>query len=308
LDWRVFWLKATLKHFMPLKPQLRALKRRFRPYQTIPSIDRGLFASGIRILLSLDRQAIPVRDATVVELGSGWNPVIPLLFVLCGARRVIMTDIERLMDGNLLQASLTQVLSAQEEITIRLGASAGSFDRINEGLTVLKRGEGFEAALDALGMTYMVPFGAASVPPGSIDISFSRATLEHIPPHELRMFFALFLQISRPGGVTIHETDHSDHRSHYDKSLSPVDFLRYSPAMWRIIDLRGRHNRLRCSELKAIIEDAGWQVIGVETETSEAAERAMQTLPVADAYKGYAVADLAVQSSIITGRKPGLPG
>lgn len=309
MDWRLFWLKATLKHFIPFKPQLRALKRRFRPYRTDPVMDHGLLASGLHLLQVLERHGVPCRDAAVLELGSGWNPVIPLLFVLAGARRVVMTDIERLMDGALLRAALRSVLSSREEIAAGLNVASDRLeaDRLGRALAALDGGARFEAALEALGMAYLVPFDPAAVPAGSVDISLSRATLEHIPLADLRAIFRQFRRLARPGGVTIHETDHSDHRSHYDPSVSPVDFLRYSPAAWRLIDLRRRHNRLRCSELAALIEQAGWRILAVETETTEAAARAIRALRLAAVYRTFALEDLAVQSSVILARNPAPP-
>src|SRR5438270_7929774 len=89
---------AVGRGMLPFQPALRQLKRRFFPYEDDPSNSDYCIIQGMEQLAALRESGLPVRDTEILEFGSGWLPLIPLLFHLAGARRLALTDVTKLMD------------------------------------------------------------------------------------------------------------------------------------------------------------------------------------------------------------------
>jgi hypothetical protein len=88
--WQIKWAKNAAFGWLPGSGAARRLKRRFRPYPT--DIPAWTLEEGLRLLEMLREARCEVRGATVLEIGSGWRPIIPLLFSLAGAARMVLVD------------------------------------------------------------------------------------------------------------------------------------------------------------------------------------------------------------------------
>ena len=188
-------------------------------------------------------------DGDMLEFGTGWLPLIPKLFHLAGARSLILTDVERLMD----MATIARADAILE-------------GRINEIAAVLGRPEADLRARLRLpfNATYIAPWQAESQPDESVDLILSRAVFEHVPVKSLEAVLAQFHRILRPGGAMCHVVDNSDHWEHQDKSLSRIDFLRYDNDLrWKIanFNMQSFQNRLRHSDYAAMFEQAGFSIL-----------------------------------------------
>ena len=98
-------------------------------------------------------------------------------------------------------------------------------------------------------------------------------------------------------GIAIHFIDLSDHFQHQDRSITSINFLRYSEAEWnRIAGNQFAYcNRLRASDYFALFKDAGFDVCRFETKEDEEALEAMRNGFVVDEkFRGYNVNDLCV--------------
>ena len=91
-------VKTVVKALLPFQAQLRQVKRRLVPYRDNPSNSSYALQQGLEQIRLLRSQSIPL-SGDILELGSGWLPIIPLLFHIAGARKLILTDIERLLDS-----------------------------------------------------------------------------------------------------------------------------------------------------------------------------------------------------------------
>ena len=89
---------AVVRGVLPFQPTLRRVKRWLKPYDDNPANSDFCITNGLEQLRVLKRAGVAVRGTTVLEFGSGWLPLIPMLFRLAGAERLVMTDIVRLMD------------------------------------------------------------------------------------------------------------------------------------------------------------------------------------------------------------------
>jgi SAM-dependent methyltransferase len=279
-------LRSALKSQLPFQPTLRQWARRLRPYQDNPGNSHYAFDQGLQQITLLRAAGVDLR-ADILEFGSGWLPIIPLLYTLAGARRLILTDIERLMDDrttararHLVEGRLAEVAAALQTPEPDLRA------RLAEPFTP----------------DYLVPWDAHRHPAASVDLVVSRAVFEHVPPPALRDFIAAFGRILRPGGTMCHTIDNSDHWEHLDKTRSRIEFLRHHDGpLWRLATLNPQdyQNRLRHSDYLALFDELGWSPLIADGTPDPKCLADLKTLPLAPAFAGRDPADLAILNSVL---------
>ena len=203
----------------------------------------------------------PIAGCEVLELGTGWYPIVPILWFLHGAERVVSLDIQSWLTAASLRTALERVHAA-------LGARPqveGVGERISE-----QRYATIEALLadpawtlaDACGRLRFEPrlldARRTDYPDASFDVICSNNTFEHIYPDVLESILREFRRLLRPGGLMTHFVDLSDHFAHFDHSINIYNFLRYSEAAWSRIDNSIQpQNRLRWPDYRAMYARAG---------------------------------------------------
>jgi SAM-dependent methyltransferase len=264
MDWKLLYLRSLALSVLPFQRQLRALKRRVSGISGDPVNEPGCISDGLRLV---DLLRPRIAGATVLELGSGWQPLIPLLFKGAGAARVIMTDETALMD-------------------------AEYFERARE--TLARRGHPVDARWQDF--EYLAPCDWSAIPDASIDVIWSRAVLEHIPPMVIDRLFAQFRRILRPGGVMAHVIDNSDHWEHKDSSISRANFLKFEDGLWNIINAHrlAYQNRLRHYEYRDIIRGAGFSISHERGLVCDRTKAALADMRLCKRYRNVPIVDLAV--------------
>lgn len=282
---------AALRAIVPFQSGLRQLKRRVRPYQDNPANSNHCISDGLTQIDALRRAGTPIAGATVLEFGSGWMPLIPLLLHLAGARHVVMTDIARLMDDH-------TVARAKQMVADRIGDVAACLDVGGDNLLAKLKG--------AFEPDYLVPWDIAAHPSQSVDIIMSRAVFEHVPEPSLRFFMGHFRRILAPNGAMCHIIDNSDHWEHKDRSLSRIDFVRYedSDIVWKLAQLNEQafQNRLRHSDYSAMMTEAGFVIAFAEGQPDLRCLEDLKHLPLASRFDGRDPQDIAILTSLFVAR------
>ena len=99
------------------------------------------------------------------------------------------------------------------------------------------------------------------------DYSSSTNTLEHIPKNDLKLIFIKLHKLIKTGGIISLQVDYSDHYSHTDKKIHPLNFLKYNKSDWRKYNHRLHYqNRLRHSDYCKIFEDSGFCILESKVE------------------------------------------
>lgn len=301
MRWQAVCARNTAMAALPFQRELRALKRRvFGKTHAINA--QSVYSGGFDQIRLLTEAGLPLSGAVVLEVGSGWYPVIPLMLRLAGAERVVLTDAHRLMDRETLGAALDFLRERQADLADRLRIPAAEVAQfLNEDAE-----SDLETALARRGLVYRVPPDLAGLG-APVDAVVSHTVLEHIPPAELTGLFADSLRALRPRGLISHGVDHSDHREHRDPRLSRVDFLKYSDAVWRWLCLNPQDytNRLRHSDYVRMIEAAGF---GLEIErplVDEPTLAGLGDIAPARRFSAYDARDLATTWSHLVARAPG---
>jgi len=280
-------VEAAAKHAMPFRRSLRGLRRRFRPVGEERGKTGYCIQNGLEQIAALREAGFEMEGRVALEFGTGWLPLIPWLLHLAGAREVVLTDIDRLMDAETMENARRLV-----------------GERLDDAARVLGRPR---AALEArlatpMAYRYLVPWDAAAHPSGSVDLVLSRATFEHVPLAQLCHFFAEFHRILAPGGMMTHVIDNSDHWQHRDPSLSRLNFLQIDgrSLFWRLAQFnpQGFQNRLRHDDYIRLMEAHGFRVAVARGEPDPRSLADLPGLPLQPEFRAKAPRDLAVLISL----------
>jgi hypothetical protein len=99
--------------------------------------------------------------------------------------------------------------------------------------------------LAALGLTYRAPDRVQAPYREAFACSCSNAVLEHVPRAELPQLLRGLKAATRPGGLSVHHIDYSDHFARSDGSVSRCNFLTFTERQWAKYNSRQHVNRLR---------------------------------------------------------------
>lgn len=295
LKWQRRIATNSVKACVPFQNELRKLKHAVKP--PVPGRHHELVLNGIVEQIAMIREAGGrIEDARVLEIGSGWIPVAPLVYRIAGAREVLLSDQHRLLHPNSVAAAAAFLRERAGRLARDLGVSP---ERIAEVLDVPLAG-GLDAMLSALGLDYIVPLSAETLT-GRIDLAYSHTVLEHIPPAALAEIFALVRARLGPGGLFCNGIDNSDHRRSYDADLSIVDFLRYSDRAWKVqcINPQDYTNRLRHSDYVGLLKTAGFDLLDARVHVAREALRTIAAADLPERFRDKAPEDLCTTWSLM---------
>ena len=268
--------RAGQKCFCRLKPN---------PMSRLPA--QGEIA---RWFLESGRQ---IDGSCVFEVGTGHLPAAPIGFFLCGARSVITVDLHRRMEWDLTRESLNWIAAHRDEVfRIYQGmVDEALFDKRFGILTRFQHDPvGF---FRESGIEYLAPMDAAhtDLPENSIDCHFSITVLEHIPKGIIKSIFLEAKRVLKLSGAAIHFVDLSDLFQHQDKSITRINFLKYSNTDWeRIAENQFAYcNRMRMSDYVKLFEDLGFTIERQENIVDQEAVIALREakLKIDAAFSGH---------------------
>lgn len=308
-----WYIKAAVQATLSLLPQHRRLNYIMQRYVTRQlELDdvtfewRVRFASNFLQYFQRHRLEKTLPD-TILDLGTGWHPIIPICLALCGAPRIITVDLEMLFYANLIEELLLrfrQYGSDGRLAKLLPQLQDGRLAQIDEALAGL-RSTALVDSLQPLNIEVIIA-DARRLPLASetVDCFISTYTLEHIPGAVMRGIFTEFHRLAASDALMIHLIDLKDHYSYFDKQLSPYNFLRYSEQNWRWFNNRLHYlNRYRISDYRRVHEDTGFTIIDEKNDSGDPARIA--AIPVSEAFAHCAPEDLLVTRSWLISQKSG---
>ena len=132
----------------------------------------------------LARSERPIAGHTMLEVGTGHNPLLPIVFYLLGAGRVLTYDRHRRLDTRLISKSLGWMAEQRTRLQAELADLAPSAELRNRLELIARLVERPLDFLKEAGIEYHAPADAAAtgLPAASVDVHFSCTVFEHIPP------------------------------------------------------------------------------------------------------------------------------
>jgi SAM-dependent methyltransferase len=242
------------------------------------------------------------REDTILELGTGWHPIVPIALHLCGYQQIASVDLVRHCTRASVYATAERLTELHQRGTLRdlLPEYDGvTAEKLAEKLATIGAKELDPAEL---GITFLLR-DARQLPfqTGSIGSVVSNNVLEHIYPQVLLPTLQELRRTLSTVGVMSHIVDLSDHFAHLDPSITPYNFLRFSDAAWRWIDNSIQpQSRLRVDDYLDLLQSARLELTWSETEADRADE--LDEVPLAPRFRSKPAAVNAVTTLAFTAR------
>ena len=250
----------------------------------------------------LQQLGMSVRDRDLLEIGTGWLPVFPLCFALAGARRCHTYDLHR----HLNLAVVPKALRELERHLPEIARAGGEEEAVVRSRWQRLRAAGDGAAiLHAAGIEYHAPADATQtgLPDASVAVVFSNSVLEHVSAQVLVPMMRESGRILQADGLSLHSVNCGDHYAYFDRSITPIHYLRYSEAQWRLWnnDLLYQ-NRLRPVDFVEAARGAGLDIVlDLHKPRAELLAR-IDTMPIAAEFRRYPKEQLCCTSVTFAGR------
>jgi len=238
----------------------------------------------------------PREEFTVVEVGTGWFPIIPIGLHLCGAREVWTFDIVRLLRADTFRRVIEHFCLFARTGELNAVLPTARPDRVaglvNLASSVTKmRPEDFLERLNIHAIVGNVR--GSGLRDGTADIVFSHGVLEHFQPDALAEALSEFRRLSSETSVMSHYIGMADQFAAFDNSITPFNYMRYSDRAWRWLNSPIiPQNRLRVSDYCRAYAEAGFDVVAREDITG--AESDLARITLAQEFTDYSKRDLLV--------------
>ncbi|MGD9784581.1 MAG: methyltransferase domain-containing protein [Hyphomicrobiaceae bacterium] len=205
---------------------------------------------------------VPLKGLSIMEVGTGWSAINPIMLYLMGARTIHTYD----HVAHLRHESVVSVLAAAKSIAPRLAAEAGLPEsELRERIGQLEGTSSLDEFLRKAGITYHAPAdgSVSGLPDSSVDLVYSYAVLEHVPKDALKKIVLESKRILKPDGAAYHRIEFHDHFMSFDKKLPAMHFLKYSEPFWSffVYNNMGYQNRLREKFYIELFRSCGGEII-----------------------------------------------
>jgi SAM-dependent methyltransferase len=245
----------------------------------------------------------PTRGSIIVEIGTGWYPVLPICFNFAGAQRITSYDIHRHINAKLTARALRCLEPHLDAIA---GWCGSSLTEVCDKHRQLSEASGIDDILRLAGIEYRAPGDArqTGLPSNSVDLVYSNSVFEHVPKPAILEILRESQRILKPGGLALHNIGCNDHYAFIDPSISFVNFLRFNEAEWRLWNNSLQYqNRLRAPEFLDLATEAGLQVIYKRTHVRPGSREALSQFTVAPEFRQFSPEDLATTTLDFISRK-----
>ena len=244
---------------------------------------------------------VPAAEATVLELGTGWYPIVPTLLYLAGFDRIVTIDIRDWTSKERQLTAIRRILDYHDTGRLQEYVETVDPQRLADLRAVAEQPDDHTVAtLHAAIRTEARIMDATQLDAAdrTFDFICSNNTFEHIYAPILRDILREFKRVLKPGGVMSHFIDLSDHFAHLDPGITIYNFLRFTERQWATIDNTIQpQNRLRWRDYVAMYQELGIPIREEEIVGGDAG--ALATVPVAEQYRDYTAAELAISHGSI---------
>ena len=241
----------------------------------------------------------------ILELGTGWYPIIPLWFFLSGSGRVFSVDIKQWMTRETQHMTLLKMQEWRERGLLDNFVPDIDPECWDTMLDIVRDPETYDRdrVNSAIGLTPLLQdAGNLDMKDGSVDFICSNNTFEHIPESKLREILREFNRVLKPGGSMSHFIDLSDHFAHFDQRITIYNFLKFSDRQWKFLDNRIQpQNRLRFTDYKKIYRETGISV--TEEIVREGDPEQLKKVRIHSRFSGYTIHELAISHGTIISQK-----
>lgn len=212
-------------------------------------------------------EIVPLQGATVVEIGTGWEPICSTLLYLMGVKVCHTYDHLPHVRFQLITVLLRSIENKLSDISEITGIP---LDRLNERLSIIKESKSVADFFSRSNTIYNAPGDGAKtlLDAESVDLVYSHAVLEHVPEQVIYDISLEAKRILKVKGVAYHLIGLHDHYFKFDKKITKVNFLKYPEYLWTFFVKNNisYHNRLREKQFLNIFEKCGGHVVWLQNK------------------------------------------
>jgi SAM-dependent methyltransferase len=231
----------------------------------------------------------------VLEIGTGWVHWYGLVLRMAYDCQIDLLDV---VDNRQL-ASLRRHF---QDVPGCLQLPRGRTAQAEEIARRVRNAADFENLYRQVGARYLLrPTGAIDdLASAAYDGIVSFHVFEHLRRESVPSLLDEYCRVLKPGGFSVHQIGIDDHLRHYDESVHPKQYLRYSDKTWKLLfENRIQYfNRLQRNQWLEDFRVRGFKLLHEERESSE-----LDGLRVAAQYTSCLPKDLECTILTIVHRK-----
>jgi SAM-dependent methyltransferase len=238
---------------------------------------------------------IPLKGATVVEIGTGWEPICSVLLYLMGVKICHTYDHVRHVRPHLAKMLVRIIDDNLDEIS---KITSISLSTLKKRVSKLKIHSNLDDYFLSANIVYHAPGDASrtDLEEGSVDLVYSHAVLEHVSKKTVYDLTLESKRVLKKTGIAYHLIGEHDHYSDYDKKISKVNFLKYSEFWWSffIKNKISYHNRLREKNFLSIFKECNAKIVCLENKTEPNDINILRNMKIDNSFNGMSYEELAI--------------
>ncbi len=239
------------------------------------------------------RKTRPLADSRVVEIGTGWCPIAPLLASFSGVASVLTID----HYPHLTLSVTRELLLACKLTSVRLAEllSVNEDDLVSQ-ISALLAESTLSGVLRSARIEYAPTLAALDgIPPNSVDLWYSYSVMENIPLDPLKRLMRTMSRTLAKDGVIFAAVGCQDPFTGNHASLGAIQYLRYSARQWeRLAQHRlCTNNRMRCSDFVSLFKESRLSPL-VTRSRRALADVSPNWSKVNEAFRAYDWEDLSI--------------
>lgn len=186
--------------------------------------------------LEVYRNANGSLPETTLEIGTGWFPVVPVVFWLCGVQKIVTYDHYPHLKTTLLRETIHFL--KQPEMIAKIERLPGfRKDRLEKLMAIPLQTLTVSELYPVFSIRYLSGKNALeNRSPLKAGLIHSNNTLAHIYTAELTCLLQQSNRHLVEQGLHSHQIDLCDHFAHFDRKIPLFHFLRFTDKQWKQID------------------------------------------------------------------------
>jgi ubiquinone/menaquinone biosynthesis C-methylase UbiE len=244
-----------------------------------------------------------IADIKIVEIGTGWVPVLPFMLSLMGAKCKSF-DVYRHLKEKIVLKTLDGISNQINFYPEAYKISPQILEKIDRASSCKRVDE----IMEIIGVDYIAPVDTRNLPlkSESQDVTVSRLVLQHISPYILKDILKEQLRILKRGGISIHRVNLHDEYAGTDPKVTIVNFLKYPSWLW---DRFGNNsikyiNRARYPYYIELFKNTGFRIVSLKKILDKRSFDALEKLNIDKEFKQYSREELATVSFSVILEKP----